>query len=73
MDGKAQLAAAQISALDTPLDHAQEEVKPLIEWAHTPMGHCRPKEEYASVIASIIHLESLCFVTGDPLVWPPKP
>ncbi len=46
---------------------------PLVEWAlNAPMGHCWPKEEYASVIASIIHLDSLCFVTGDPLVRSPK-
>ncbi len=49
MDGEAQSVAAQISVIDTPLDHAQEEAMPLVEWAHTPMGHCRPKEEYASV------------------------
>ncbi len=69
---KAQPAAAYISAMDTPLDHAQDEAMPLIEWALTPMGHCWPKEEYASIIASIIHLDSLCFVTGDPLVRLPK-
>ncbi len=72
MDGEAQPAAAHISAMDTPLDHAQDEAMPLVEWALTPMGHCWPKEEYASIIASIIHLDSLCFVNGDPLVRPPK-
>ncbi len=72
MDGEAQPAAAHIAAMDTPLDNAQDEAMPLVEWALTPMGHCWPKEEYASVIASIIHLDSLCFVNGDPLVWPPK-
>ncbi len=45
---------------------------PLVEWAFTPMGHCWPKEEYASVMASTTHLDSLCFVTGNPLVWLPK-
>ncbi len=54
--------------MDTPLDHAHDEAMPLVEWARTPMGHCRPKEEYASMTASTIHLESLCFVTGCPLV-----
>ncbi len=72
MDSEAQPAAAQISAMDTRLDHAQDKAMPLVECAFTPMGHCCPKEEYASVIASIIHLDSLCFVTRDPLVWPPK-
>ncbi len=43
---------------------------PLVEWALTPIGHYWPKEEYASIIVSIIHLDSLCF--GDPLVRPPK-
>ncbi len=62
MDNEAQPAAAHISAMDTPLDHAQDEVMPLVEWALTPLGHCWPKEEYASVIALIIHLDSLCFV-----------
>ncbi len=64
MDGVAQPAAVQISVMDTPLDHAHDEAMPLVEWARTPMGHCRPKEEYASMTASTIHLESLCFVTG---------
>ncbi len=47
MDGEAQLAAAHISAVDTPLDHAQDEAMPPVELALTPMGHCWPKEEYA--------------------------
>ncbi len=72
MDGEAQTVAAHISAMDTPLGHAQDEAIPLVEWALTPMGHSWPKEEYASLIASIIHLDSLCFVIGDPLVQPPK-
>ncbi len=60
MDGVAQPAAVQISVMDTPLDHAHDEAMPLVEWARTPMGHCRPKEEYASMTASTIHLrESL--------------
>ncbi len=59
MDGEDQPAAAHISAMDTPLDHTQDEAMPLVEWALTPMGHCWPKEEYSSVIASIIHLDSL--------------
>ncbi len=58
MDGVAQPAAVQISVMDTPLDHAHDEAMPLVEWARTPMGHCRPKEEYASMTASTIHLES---------------
>ncbi len=49
MDGVAQPAAVQISVMDTPLDHAHDEAMPLVEWARTPMGHCRPKEEYASM------------------------
>ncbi len=72
MDSEAQPAATHISAMDTPLDHAQDEAMSLVKWAITPMGNCWPKEEYASVIASIIYPDSLCFVTGDPLVWPPK-
>ncbi len=59
--------------MDTPLDHAQEEAMPLVEWALTPMGHCKPKEEYASVIASTNHLEIICFVTGISLARLPKP
>ncbi len=72
MDCEAQPAAAHISAIDTLLDHAQDKAMPLVKWALTPMGHCWPKEEYASVIEPIIHLDSLCFVTGDHLVRPPK-
>ncbi len=49
MDGVAQPAAAQISVMDTPLDHAHDEAMPLVEWARTPMGHCRPKKEYANI------------------------
>ncbi len=73
MDGEAQLAASQISEMDTPLDHAQEKAMPLVEWALTPMGHCKPKEEYARVIASTNHLEIPCFVTRPPLARLPKP
>ncbi len=61
------------SKMDTPLVHAQEEAMPLVEWALTPLGHCNPKEEYAKVIESTNHLEIICFVTGPPLVWLPKP
>ncbi len=53
MDGEAQLAATYISAMDTPLDHTQDEAMPLVKWALIPMGHSWPKEEYASLIASI--------------------
>ncbi len=56
----------------TPLDHAQEEAMPLVEWALTLMGHCNPEEEYANVTASTNHLEILCFVTGSPLARSPK-
>ncbi len=73
MDGEDQPAASQMSEMDTPLDHAQEEAMPLVEWALTPMGHCNPEEEYANVIASTNHLEILCFVTGPPLARLPKP
>ncbi len=41
------------------MDHAQKEALPLVEWTLTPMGHCKPKEEYARVIASTNHLEIL--------------
>ncbi len=47
MDGEDQLAASQMSEMDTALDHAQEEAMPLVEWALTPMEHCYPKEEYS--------------------------
>ncbi len=73
MDGEDQSAASKMSEMDTPLDHAQDEAMPLVEWALTPMGHCNPEEEYANVMASTNHLEILCFVTGPPLVWLPKP
>ncbi len=73
MDGKDQPAVSQMSEMDTPLNHAQEEAMPLVEWALTPIGHCNPEEEYANVIASTYHLEILCFVTGPPLAWLPKP
>ncbi len=66
MDGEAQ------PAIDTPLDHAQDKATTRVEWALTPMGLCRPKEDHASAIASTNHREILCFVTGDPLVWWPK-
>ncbi len=57
MDGEAQPAAVQISVID----QAHDEAMPLVEWARTLMGHCRHKEEYASVSVSTIHLDSLCF------------
>ncbi len=60
MDGEDQPAASQISEMDTPLDHAQEEAIPLMEWALTPKVHCKPKEEYARVILSTNHLEIPC-------------
>ncbi len=41
--------------------------------ALTLMGHCKHKEEYANLISSTNHLEILCFVTGPPLAWLPKP
>ncbi len=41
---------------------------PLVEWALTLMGHCKPKEEYARVIASTNHQEILCLLIGLPLV-----
>ncbi len=62
-----------MSEMDTPLDHAQDDVMPLVEWALTPMGHCNPEEEYANMIASINHQEMICYVTGPPLTWLPKP
>ncbi len=73
MDGEDQPAASQISEMATSLDHAQEEAMPLVEWALTPMGHGKPNEEYARVIASTNHLEIICFVTGLPLAWLPEP
>ncbi len=73
MDGKDQPAAKQMSDKDTPLDHAQEEAMPLVEWTLTTMGHRDPTEEYANVIASTNHPEILCFVTGPHLTWLPKP
>lgn len=65
VDGEVQPVAAQISQMDTPLDQAQDEAMPLVEWALTPIGHCRPKEECASEIATTIHLDGLCFMTGS--------
>ncbi len=73
MDGEDQPAASQMSDMDTPLEHAQEKAMPLVEMALTPMGHRDPTEEYANVIASTKHVEILCFVTGPPLAWLPKP
>ncbi len=52
--------------MDTPLDHAQEEVMPPVELVLTPMGHCNPEEKYANVIASTNHLEIICFLTSLP-------
>ncbi len=73
MDSEAQPAASQFSKMDNPLDHAQEEAMPLVEWALTPMEDCKHKEEYARVIASTNHLKIPCFVTGPPLARLPKP
>ncbi len=73
MDGEDQPAASQMSEMETPLDHAQEEAMPLVEWALTPMGHCNPNEEYSKVITSTNHLEILCFIKGPPLARLPKP
>ncbi len=64
MDGEDQPATSQMSEMDTPLDHAQDEAMPLVEWALTLIGHCNPEEECANVIASTNHLEILGFVTG---------
>ncbi len=58
MDGEAQSAALHISKMDAPLEHAQDEAIPLVEWALSPTGHCWPKVEYVSVIASIIWMVS---------------
>lgn len=41
VDGEDQPAAAQMSEIETPLDHAQEEAIPLMEWALSPKGHNR--------------------------------
>ncbi len=73
MDGEDQPAASQMSEMDNPLDHAQDEAMPLVEWALTRMGHCNPEEEYANVIATTNHLEMICFITGPPLAQIPKP
>ncbi len=56
MDGKDQPATSQMSDMDTPLDHAQEEEMPLVEWALTLMGHRDHTEENTNVIASTNHL-----------------
>ncbi len=61
MDGEDQSAASQMSEMDTPLDHAQDEAMSLVELTLTPMGHCKPEEEYANVIASTNHLENSLF------------
>ncbi len=45
---------------------------PLVEWALTPMEHCKPKKEYARVILFTNHLEIPCFVRGPPLAGLPK-
>lgn len=45
VDGEPKRAAANISAMVTPQDQAQEEETPLVEWAFIPMGHCKPKEQ----------------------------
>ncbi len=58
MDGEAQSAASHISEMNAPLEHAQDEAMPLVEWALSPTGHCWPKVEYVSVIASIIWMVS---------------
>ncbi len=55
MDGEAQPATAQMSAMDTLLDHEQDEATPRMEWALAPMGICRTNEEYASTIVSTNH------------------
>lgn len=44
INGEDQPATAQMSPMDTPLDHAQDVAMPLVECALTPMGHCRPIE-----------------------------
>ncbi len=72
MDGEALLAATKMFTMDQLLDHAKDEATPRVEWALIHMGLCRPREEYVSAIASTNHRESLCFVTGDPLVRQPK-
>lgn len=58
MDSEDQLAAAQMTAIKTLLDQAQEEATPLVEWALTPKGH--NKSKLAPVIAAASGLGS-CF------------
>ncbi len=58
-----------------PYNYGQTKQKRRCLWWNGlgPMGHCNPEEECANVIASTNHLEILCFVTGPPLAWLPKP
>ncbi len=58
MDGVAQPAAVQISVMDTPLDHAHDEAMPLVRMGSYSNGALQAQEEYASMTASTIHLES---------------
>lgn len=37
-----QSVAAQISPIEIRLDHTPDEAIPLVEWAHTTIGHCKP-------------------------------
>ncbi len=73
VDGEDQPAASQMSDMDTPLDHAQEEAMSLVESALIPREHRDVMEDYANVIASTNRLEILCFITGPPLAQLPKP
>lgn len=70
MNSETQPVAAQMSAIDTLLNHS--EATPSVEWALTPKGHFRPREKYASAIASTNNQYIFCFVTGDPLVQPTR-
>ncbi len=63
MDSEDQPAASQISEMDSPLNHAQKQAMPLVEWALTPMGHCKPKEEYANVNSLIRNWATFSAVT----------
>ena len=39
MFGNAQLAVEQISPEGNPLNNAQDVAKPLVKWAHAPLGN----------------------------------
>ena len=64
VDDDDQFAAIQTSWTEAPLERAQDADTPLVECALRPSGTWTHLTEYASLMASTIHLEMVDLVTA---------